>query len=222
MMRKTKNATLCLLFAFLFVCAAVLPCCGASAPAVEDLRADVASLLAAAPKINEVFFGVGLPVFDRADPANEALYYEVPESMAIYDVVDISKSDYDSVSDIREAALRVYSEACMAPIFSSAFDGVSSNLLPDTTLIKSPVFIEQDGFFYQLRRSEYDLNYNSIADRQLSFDLSTLRVTKPSSQSSVSLSVSATNLLTPSASPIILTFRILSTPSGWRLDTLVV
>lgn len=220
MPRKTRISLLALLLALL-VCAPLFSSCS-RAPKVEELRADVAALLEAAPEINEVFFGAGLPILDRSAPENAELYrYSVPESMSLYDVVDTAHAKFTSIDHIKAAALRVYSPACIAPLFASAFEGVSSDANPSSILVSKSYFVEQDGLLYQLRRSELDPDFDAIRDRSLVFDFDSLRVNaSASSQTSVSLSISA-HLLSDPAKTETKTFRITSTTSGWKLGSWV-
>ena len=221
-MRKTRIAILSILLAVLLMAPALFCACS-GAPSADDLRADVAALLEASAEINEVFFGAGLPVLDRSAPENADLYrFSVPESMSLYDVVDTAHAKFLSIDHIRAAALRVYSSSCIAPLFATAFEGVSADLSLSSVLVSKPYFVEQDGLFYQLRRSELDPDFDAIRDRSLVFDFSSLRVNgAASSQTSVSLSIRVHLLSDPSKSET-KNFRIASTSSGWRLDSWVV
>ena len=219
MPRKLRVAFVSGLLAVLVLVSALLCACS-GAPKVEDLRADVIALLEAAPEINEVFFGAGLPVFDRAAPENADLYREVPEALALYDVVDQDHSKFQSIAHIQAAALRVYSSACISPLFAAAFEGVSSDAAPGAILVSKPYFVEEDGRLYQLRRSELDPDFDPIRNRSLVFDYDTVCVIRPSTKTSVSLSISAYPLANPSATEA-KTFRILSTPTGWKLNSWV-
>ena len=217
MPRKMRIAFVSGLLAVLLLCPAVFCACS-GAPKVEDLRTDVIALLEAAPEINEVFFGAGLPVLDRNAPENADLYREVPESLSLYDVVDLEHSKFTSIEHIKAAAMRVYSMACLTARFAAAFEGVSSDADPSAYLISKPYFVEQDGLLYQLRRSELDPDRcDPIRDRSLVYDYDTLRVVKPSNKTSVRLSVTAHLLSDPSKTET-KTIRLLATPSGWRLN----
>ena len=218
MPRKRRVAFLCVLLALVLAVPAVFCACS-GAPKVEDLRADVIALLEAAPEINEVFFGAGLPVFDRSAPENATLYLEVPDSLSLYDIVDLEHSKFQSIEHIKAAALRVYSSACISPLFATAFEGVSSDADPSSILLSKPYFIEQDGRLYQLRRSELDPDqFDPIRNRSLVYDYDTLRVVEPSSKTSVRLSVTAHLLSDPSKIET-KTIRLLSTPTGWKLNS---
>ena len=220
MPRRIRVAFGCVLLALLLVAPALFCACS-GAPKVEELRADVIALLEASAEINEVFFGAGLPVFDRNAPENADLYALTPESLALYDVVDVEHSKFQSIAHIKAAALRVYSNACISPVFAAAFEGVSSDATPGTVLVSKAYFVEEEGTLYQLRRSELDPDYDPIRDRSLVFNYDTLRVERPSSSSQVSLSISA-HLLSDPATAETKTFRILSTPTGWKLNSWVV
>lgn len=219
-MPRKRIAFVSVLLAALLLVSALLCAC-ARLPKIDDLRADVTALLEAAPEINEVFFGAGLPVFDRAAPEYADLYLEIPESLSLYDVVDLEHSKFKSIDHIKAAALRVYSSACISPLFATAFEGVSSDAAPGAILVSKPYFIEQDGRLYQLRRSELDPDFDAIRNRSLVFDYTSLAVNRrASSESSVVLTVSATLISDPSKSET-KSFRILSTPTGWKLNSWV-
>ena len=219
-MPRKRIAFVSVLLAALLLVSALLCAC-ARLPKIDDLRADVTALLEAAPEINEVFFGAGLPVFDRAAPEYADLYLEIPESLSLYDVVDLEHSKFKSIDHIKAAALRVYSSACISPLFATAFEGVSSDAAPGAILVSKPYFIEQDGRLYQLRRSELDSDFDAIRNRSLVFDYTSLAVNRrASSESSVVLTVSATLISDPSKTET-KSFRILSTPTGWKLNSWV-
>ncbi len=219
-MPRKRIAFVSVLLAALLLVSALLCAC-ARLPKIDDLRADVTALLEAAPEINEVFFGAGLPVFDRAAPEYADLYLEIPESLSLYDVVDPEHSKFKSIDHIKAAALRVYSSACISPLFATAFEGVSSDAAPGAILVSKPYFIEQDGRLYQLRRSELDPDFDAIRNRSLVFDYTSLAVSRrASSESSVVLTVSATLISEPSKTET-KSFRILSTPTGWKLNSWV-
>ncbi len=213
-----RNCRLSIVFLLLaaLLCSALFSACS-GAPKAEDLRADVTSLLEAAPEINEVFFGAGLPVFDRAAPENAELYANVPDSLSKYDLVDTAHAKFASIEHIKAAALRVYSSACISPLFDTAFEGVSSDANPSSILVSKPYFVEQDGRLYQLRRSELDPDFDPIRNRSLVFDYASLRVVKPSSKTQVHLSVSAHLLSNPQQTETKDVY-LLDTPTGWKLN----
>ncbi|MBE6529982.1 MAG: hypothetical protein E7680_05230 [Ruminococcaceae bacterium] len=220
MPRKRRVAFLCVLLALILAVPAVFCACS-GAPTAEDLRADVIALLEAAPEINEVFFGAGLPVFDSSAPENADLYREVPESLSLYDVVDVEHSKFQSIEHIKAAALRVYSSSCISPLFAAAFEGVSSDATPSAVLVSKPYFVEQDDRLYQLRRSELDPDFDAIRERSLVFDYNSLTVnSRSSSKTSVVLTIKAHLLSEPSKTET-KSFRLLSTPTGWKLNSWV-
>ena len=109
------------------------------APGIDEIRGELIDLIEASYEINTVFFGAGLPVYDREDVIYADLYntYASTQYVNSYDVVSLH-AKYSSINEIKAAASLVYSpELLEKNLFVNAFVGYA---FTDATgdLISSP------------------------------------------------------------------------------------
>ncbi len=114
-----RNAVL--LLTVIFLLAACLTSCASQPPAIEEVRDRFIQLFEDAYEINDIFFGEGLPTYDRDNADNEVLYY----GFFGYDAYEIVRGDcpYQSVEQIKAAAEKVYSPDYLDDIYTMGFDG---------------------------------------------------------------------------------------------------
>ena len=114
-----RNAVL--LLAVISLLAACLTSCASQPPAIEEVRDRFIQLFEDAYEINDIFFGEGLPTYDRDNADNEMLYY----GFFGYDAYEIVRDDcpYQSVEQIKAAAEKVYSPDYLDDIYTMGFDG---------------------------------------------------------------------------------------------------
>lgn len=113
-----------------FGCKSCGGCAGCSAcsnpPELADVYDRVVELIEASKEINSLLYGEGLPVYSiGSEYANYHNMYEGNDhSWRSYEIVS-EYAKFMSETDIKEAAERVYTKACLAPYYTSAFDGWS-------------------------------------------------------------------------------------------------
>ncbi len=109
------------------LCALLLPLaltgCKTDPPELDTVRDRFEELIEASHEINDIFFGDGLPTYDRDDSDYDSLYY----GFFGYDAYEIvaNNSPYQSIEQIKAAAEKVYSPDYLEDIYTMAFDGYS-------------------------------------------------------------------------------------------------
>ena len=73
-----------MLVAVLLAAAMLMASCGSQAPDIESVRADFTALIDASREINDIFFGAGLPVYERSALGGTMSYDEASGTYYIY------------------------------------------------------------------------------------------------------------------------------------------
>ncbi len=104
----------------------VLVSCGRVEYTDEDVIAAVEELLPLSFKLNDIYFGEGLPISDdRADV--ERFYASFSSDVESVNYHPVAKDcEYQSEADIREATEKVFSAAYCEYLFELAFTGISA------------------------------------------------------------------------------------------------
>ena len=217
-----RKVLLCLLVcALLFGSATAFSSCK-RAPKIDAVRDELIALIEASYEINTVFFGPGLPVYDRSDPVYADLYNSLSSQYAnSYSLVD-DHAKFSSINEIKAAASLVYSPKLLEEnLFVNAFVGYA---LPDAVgnLSSSPALfaeaLESDGN-YHLFQSD-SLN-NLLPDGQKIYDYSTMKIVRPSKQDTLFVTLSCCYASDPDTR-LSERLRFVNTSSGWRLDSFTV
>lgn len=188
------------------------------APKIEEVREELISLIEASYEINTIFFGAGLPVYDRNDVIYSDLYnvYASTQYVNSYDVVSLH-AKYTSINQIKAAASLVYSpEVLEENLFVNAFVGYA---LTDATgqFSSSPaLFVEDGNYLYQSRTHE-----NRLPNGQKIFDYSTMKISRPSNREAIYVTLSCFYASDPS-NLLSARLRFVQTSAGWRLDSFTV
>lgn len=183
---KQIRRVLCLFLALLLL--AALPSLFVScAPKTADLRERVEWLLTGSQEINEVLWGKGLPVWERSSEfAKENHIYDNFEEEDYLFVSD--QSPYLSANEIKAEAERYYAKDFLtASVYPQTFEGLAINDGMGYIVFAKPRFYEDGNWLYQY---EYAENY--FAAGELSYDFSTIKVVRPSNQTTCYVTVSAT------------------------------
>ena len=212
-----KALLLLLVCARLFGTVLCFPSCS-RAPKIEDVRDELIALIEASFEINTVFFGAGLPVYDRNDVIYSDLYnvYASTQYVNSYDVVS-HHAKFLSINEIKAAAALVYSpELLEQNLFVNAFVGYA---LTDATgsFSSSPaLFVEDGNYLYQSRTLE-----NKLRNGQKIYDYSTMKIARPSGRDAIFVSLSCYYASNPS-NILSARLRFVKTAAGWRLDSFTV
>jgi len=108
--------------AVLILAASVFASCGAKMTNEEAIEI-AAPLIADSYEINEILFGKGLPIKTIGAEAGDNTVYDV-KPVKYYPV---DSDVYHSTDDIREAALKVYTESYLEGVFVNVFTGMTDS-----------------------------------------------------------------------------------------------
>lgn len=204
----------------LFLCAALLLClagCGgcSGAPEVEEIYDRVVELVEGSRRLNAIFYGAGLPVYDKEAEIYRDLYDADSSSYKReYSIVD-PRCGFVSVDSLKEAAEKVWSKELLElQVYPAAFDGLIASI-GSVSSVAAARFQEDGGNLYCL---------DGVAENalpQLIFDYSTMKIVRPSSATRVILSMDAWEEGKPDSK---FSYRLTITLADgvWLLDKLTV
>ncbi len=201
-----KKRILSLALSVILLFLAVLSCssCSGSAPDVEEIRDRVVYLIEGSKELNVIFFGRGLPVYERDDALSEkkGVYYD--DSFTSHDRVSES-SNYITVEQIKTAADKIYSEDYLSAIYETAFEGVISS---GSSYLR---FYDSGEWLYQ---SRYATDFG-LSERI--YDYSTMKIVKPSSSEYVNIVINSYTIEDETVRPV--TLSLVYERGSWYLDS---
>lgn len=180
-MKRTVFKVLFSLLLIILACFFLLSCSKKS-PALEDVKEDFTSLIEASGEINTIFFGEGLPTYERGgEYAEENMIYEgISSAYDKYEIVS-TESKYITVNEIKAAAEKVYSKDYLEPIYETTFVGYAD----ETTGIFSAKYYEADGLLF--KNTSFNSFIKSYVIRE--YDFSTMEIINPSTEDFVNISI---------------------------------
>ncbi len=99
--------------------------CGSSKHTADEMRDVVEPLIEKSEELNVIYFGEGLPLTVDADEA-QAFYSSFDTDVEAISYHPVDKScGYESIDDIKEATLEVFTEDYSDYLFTLAFTGIS-------------------------------------------------------------------------------------------------
>ena len=209
---KHRKST-ALLFALLLAVSAAVSC--SRRHSADELRPVLAELLPKAAEINEIYFGDGLPT-NRDENAVRAFYetFDTDVAAISYTPVD-PKCGYETVDDIREATLEVFTEAYAQTLFDRAFTGISEVFDEGTetehrTTALYAMYLEQDGFLTK----RVDVGRDAIPLGR-TYDLDSLKVLR---ENSAGVQVRLSSYV-DGAPSVDVEMWLVEGEDGWRLDS---
>ena len=179
--------------------------CSRRAPELDDVRERFIYLIENSKKINMIYFGSGLPVYEREGviATEKGIYYN-DELPAYNRVMEISS--YLTVDEMKQLSNEIYSTEYMADIYETAFDGVMTG--STSAYLR---FLETSNWIYQNR---YATDYN-LSDRI--YDYSTMEIVKPSNGEYVNITIESYTLEDRTRKTVLLTF--VYERGNWYLDS---
>lgn len=98
-------------------------CAATKAPEIEEVRDRFVYLIEESKNLNVLFFGDGLPVYEREDALSEryGIYFE--DTLPQYNRV-MGNSRYITLDDIKRRAAQIYSTEYLGAVCETAIDGV--------------------------------------------------------------------------------------------------
>ncbi len=190
-----------------------LTSCGGSGHTVEEMRDAVAPLIEKSEELNVIYFGEGLPL--TVDPEDAEKFYSSFESdieSISYHPVDKS-CGYESIDEIKEATLEVFTEDYSEYLFTLAFTGISDTVndgVGDKRETSSYArYIEQSGML----TARIDLA-NEAMELGRVYDLDKLEIVREKDGYVLVKIPSELN-----GREYDVQLKLVETENGWRLDT---
>lgn len=201
------------------LCVLSLTACG-KAPKIDQLYGRVVELVEASYELNTVFYGEGLPYYDRTLPMYADLYNDYSKEQYTRDYNIVSKqAKYRSIDEIKAAAEKVYSKALLEDqVYKNAFDGVIITGAGIPTSSASARYRENDGELYIFN----DVEGKNHIPTPLVYDYATMKIVRPSNAKRVLITMTVWEENTPDE-PFTKKLVLTKTSDGiWLLDSLTV
>lgn len=167
----------CVCLAMIICLSLIVPMtsCG-KLPELEPLMNRFIYLIEESKEINVIFFGVGLPTFDRDGVLEQRLGIYYDDKLPAYDTITYY-SPYFSKDQIKEKAEKLFSKDYLDRIYEGAFDGIISS---GNTYMR---FYELEGKIYQsIAATDFELS-------ERIYDYSTMKIVKPSNNEYINVTV---------------------------------
>lgn len=186
-----KRTISLLLLLGLLLSVAALYGCGRRAPKLEEIYDRVVELVEASYELNVIFYGEGLPYYDRTQPIYSALYGDYTKDKYTKDYNIVSQhAKYRTVEAIKAAAEQVYSKTLLEEtVYPSAFVGLlSSDAGSGVHYANARYLQDDDQQLYILIENESN---ERISPTPLVYDYSTMKIVRPSNSTRVLISIDA-------------------------------
>ena len=180
--------------------------CSQSAPPLEDVKDRIVYLIEGSKEINTLFFGKGLPVYDREGLLSEELGVYYDDQYAAYNRA-LEESGYLSIDDMKAAAEKIYSEEYLRAIYETAFDGYMTGNA--SAYLR---FYETSDWLFQSRDAT-DFNL-----KERIFDYSTIEIVKPSSDEYINITIESYTIDNPENRQTV-SLGFVFERGNWYLDT---
>ncbi len=161
-------------------CKSCMTCAACStAPEPETVYDRIVELIEASKEVNVVLYGAGVPVYKIDSTfANYNHIYGTPDSdkshVSYEQVTEYAK--FYSESEIKELAEKVYTPACLAPFYTTAFDGHAFADSQNSMVISKPRYDFGSENFGQAVDAVNGLRGMRI------FDYSSMQIIQPSTR----------------------------------------
>ena len=162
--------------------------CANRAPKLEEIYDRVVELVEASYELNEVFYGDGLPYYDRNLSVYESLYsnYTTVGYTKDYHIVS-SNAKYHSIDEIKMAAEKVYSSSLLEEaVYPSVFDGLMVSDAGSGSHYSAARYIEDNEDLYILMEEE-----DAYHPTPLIYDYATMKIIRPSNATEVLITMNA-------------------------------
>ena len=199
-----KKSIISIAFVLIIVVLGMSSCSG-SAPEIDEVRDRIVYLIEGSKEINILFFGSGLPIYERDGLIETELgvYYE--DEYTAYNKV-MENSRFKSIDDMKKAAEKVYSENYLDAIYETAFEGYMTG--SSSAYMR---FLETSDWMYQsISATDFDLS-------ERIFDYSSMEIVKPSNGEYMNVTIDSYSLRDKKVKTITLSF--IYERGNWYLDS---
>lgn len=202
MIKRILTLTIALVIALSVVS---MSSCSGKAPELDNVKDRFVYLIEGSKELNVLFFGSGLPVYERESLLAErrGVYYN--DRMTSYNHV-MENARYISIEDMKYQAERIYSSEYVAGIYESAFDGIMTG-----TAQAYLRFYDNGDWLYQ------NVNAMDFEFSERIYDYSTMKIVKPSNAEYVNVEIESYTLKDSKRKVISLSFVYEN--GNWYLDS---
>ena len=188
--------------------------CGVKTPDLDEIKDELVVLVEASYEINEIFFGEGLPTYERGGEYDREykLYNDNDTEFAYYEYV-MQDTKYYFTEQIKWNAEKVYTKEYLAGLYTMAFDGYADE---NTGAVTTARYHDANGWLMQYSFGEND-PFDHLDGKKRRFHFDTMKVVKPYSSGFMNISVDS--YLEGAEGEILnITLHFKKTSDGWRLD----
>lgn len=214
-MKKTLSMIIVLMMIVLLTgCSGCSAC--SSAPELDDVYDRIVELIEGSKEINTVLYGEGLPVYEigSAYADYHRLYGDASDSTAGISYEMVSEfAKYQSEGEIKAAAEKIYTADCLAPFYSSAFDGLAISDSQNGMVIAKARYDIGSEQFGQLIDAENGLTGMRV------YDYSTIEIINPSTAELFRIKVNTWMENTPEKIEEVNLSFVLCEDGQWYLNT---
>lgn len=189
--------------------------CGTNPPELSEVKDELVGLIEASYEVNEIFFGEGLPTYERGGEYDREykLYNENDSEFAYYEYVT-QDCGYYFTDQIKWAAEKVYTKEYLDGIYTMAFDGYADD---NTGAVTTARYLDANGWLMQFAFGEKD-SFDQLDGKKRRFDFDSMEIVKPYSAGTLNVSVDS-YLEGTETEHLNIMLHFKKTDEGWRLDS---
>lgn len=194
-----------LLAVFVLISVFVLSSCSGSAPKLENVKERFIYLIENSKELNTVYFGKGLPVYDRDGTLakEKGVYYN--DELTAYNKV-MERSKCLSIDEIKARSMEIYSSEYLSALYETAFDGVMTG--SSSAYLR---FYESDDWLYEnIYATDFEFS-------ERIYDYSSMQIVKPSNNEYINIIIDSYTLKDREIKSVSLTFVYEN--DNWYLDS---
>ena len=183
-------------------------------PAVEEIYDRVVELLEASHELYAVFYGAGLPVYERDSEYAQINHIYYGSSNDRYEMVKPC-AKFLSEQEIREAAEKVFSTAYLEEVlYPMAFVGHAISDGMGHQVFQYASYLEEGDWFYRYAEAS-----DSFQDGMIVYDYSTMKVVAPGNASACYVTIDSHY---PNEPDVIISerIRLVLQDDKWYIDSL--
>lgn len=193
------------LVAVMLLLATCTTSCSTGAPELDDVRDRIVYLIESSKEVNVIFFGKGLPIYEKESLLAEkkGIYYN--DEYVTYNRV-MENTDYITAKEIKERAEKVYSTEYLKGLYETSFQGVMTG----STSAYIRFFESTDWIYQNIDATDYDLS-------ERIYDYSSMEMVLPSNNKYINITIDTYTLANRKVKTIQLTF--VYERGNWYLDS---
>ena len=197
----------------LILCVTVFASCSGGAPELGDVKNELVSLIEGSYEINDIFFGKGLPTYERGGAYDQkyGLYDPNDYEFSYYEYVTL-ESPYLFIEQIKSEAEKIYTKDYLEDIYIMCFEGYSDS---DTGLLTTARYLESRYGLMKYAFGSTD-SFDILPGKRL-YKFDTIEIVQPSDDSYMNIMIDS-YIEGNEGDVETVNLRFENTENGWRLD----